>query len=108
MPIGILVSRPPDGDLVFANDAYARIWRLDALPVRSEDRCKLMKASYPDGRPIPRAESPTVRALRGEVADAIDARIERRDGTVGFVRIGAAPVLRDDGTVGSQSRPPST
>jgi signal transduction histidine kinase/ActR/RegA family two-component response regulator len=99
MPIGVLVSRPPHGTLVFANDAYARIWRLDAVPLRSEERCELMKASYVDGRPIPMAESPTVRALGGEVAEPIDARIERGDASVGWVRISAAPVLRDDGTV---------
>jgi two-component system CheB/CheR fusion protein len=58
-----------------------------------------MKATYPDGRPIPRAESPVVRALRGEVIASIEARIERSDGTLGWVQLSAAPLLRDDGTV---------
>ena len=59
----------------------------------------MLRVMFPDGRPMPMAESPVVRALRGEVVDAIEARIERQDGTVGWVQVSAAPVLRDDGTV---------
>jgi len=99
LPIGILVSRPPDSTLVFANDALTRIWRTDAFPIRGEERCRIMKATFPDGSPMPMTESPVVRALHGEVVDGIEARIERQDGTVGWVQVSAAPVLRDDGTV---------
>jgi signal transduction histidine kinase len=99
LPIGVLVSRPPDSTLVLANQALARIWRTDAFPVRGEERCRMLKAKYPDGRPIPMAESPVVRALHGEVVDALEARIERQDGTEGWVQVSSAPILRDDGTV---------
>jgi PAS domain S-box-containing protein len=99
LPIGILVSRPPDSTLVFANDECARIWGTDSVPVDGEARCKMMKATYPDGRPMPRAESPVVRALHGEVVDGVEARIERQDGTFAWIKVSAAPILRDDGTV---------
>jgi signal transduction histidine kinase len=99
MPIGVMVAQPPDSTLVFANDAYAAIWRLPAIAVRGEDRCGQMKATYPDGRPIPRDESPVTRALRGEIVDAVEAHVERHDGTMAWVEVGAAPVLRPDGTV---------
>jgi signal transduction histidine kinase/GAF domain-containing protein/ActR/RegA family two-component response regulator len=99
LPVGVIISRPPDSTLVFSNDAYARIFRADTMPVDGVERCKMMKASYPDGRPMPRAYSPIVRALQGEVVDALEARIERQDGTNGWIRVSAAPVLRDDGSV---------
>jgi signal transduction histidine kinase/ActR/RegA family two-component response regulator len=99
LPVGIFVSRGPDSTLVFANDAVARIWRADAFPARGEDRCRMLRVSYPDGRPMPMQESPVVRALRGEVVDAIEARIERQDGTPAWVQVSAAPVFRADGTV---------
>jgi signal transduction histidine kinase/GAF domain-containing protein len=99
LPVGVMVSRPPDSTLVFVNDAYLRVWRTDSLPARGEDRCKVMKASYPDGRPMPMSDSPVVRALRGEIVDGVEARIERTDGTIGWVHMSAAPVLRDDGSV---------
>jgi signal transduction histidine kinase/GAF domain-containing protein/CheY-like chemotaxis protein len=99
LPVGVIVSRPPESTLVLSNDAVARIWRTDGFPTRGEDRCKMLKAMYPDGRPIPMSESPVVRALRGELVEAFDARIERQDGSVGWIQASAAPVLRDDGSV---------
>jgi signal transduction histidine kinase/CheY-like chemotaxis protein/GAF domain-containing protein len=99
LPVGVFVSRPPDSTLVLSNDAAARIWRTDSFPVRGEDRCKMLKGMFPDGRPVPRSESPIVRALRGEVVDGFESLIERQDGTLGWVNISATPVLRDDGTV---------
>jgi signal transduction histidine kinase/ActR/RegA family two-component response regulator len=59
----------------------------------------MLKVSYPDGRPIPREESAVLRALRGEVVGAMEARIERQDGTAGWIQVSAAPVFRADGTV---------
>jgi signal transduction histidine kinase/ActR/RegA family two-component response regulator len=99
LPVGIIVSRPPDSTLLLSNDALARIWRADAIPVRGEERCKMLKVSYPDGRPMPMPDSPVVRALGGEVVDGVEARIERQDGSQGWVQVSAAPVLRDDGSV---------
>jgi signal transduction histidine kinase/CheY-like chemotaxis protein len=99
LPIGVLVSRPPDNTLVFYNDALARAWRTDSFPLRWEDRFRLLRATFPDGRPMAMDESPVVRALNGEVVDGMETRIERLDGTEGWVQVSAAPVLRDDGTV---------
>ena len=99
LPIGIFVARPPSGTLVFANHAVTHIWRTDAFPTSVEERCRILKLTFPDGRPIPRDELPMVRALKGEVVDGIEARIERQDGTSGAVQVSAAPVLKDDGSV---------
>jgi PAS domain S-box-containing protein len=99
MPVGVFVARPPNGELVFTNDALARIWRTDAVTLRGDERCNVLKVMFPDGRPMPMAESPLARALRGEVVDSIEARIERRDDTLGWVNISATPVLCDDGSV---------
>jgi signal transduction histidine kinase/CheY-like chemotaxis protein len=59
----------------------------------------MLKATYPDGRPIPFSESPVQRALRGEVVDGLESRIERQDGTIGWIQASSAPVFKDDGTV---------
>ena len=99
LPVGIFVSRPPDSTLVFANDAVARIWRTDSFPTLGEDVWRMLRVMFPDGRPMPMQESPVVRALGGEVVDGVEARIERKDGTIGWVQISAAPVFRADGTV---------
>jgi signal transduction histidine kinase/ActR/RegA family two-component response regulator len=99
LPVGIFVSRAPDSTLVFANDAVARIWRTDSFPESSEARCRMLRVSFPDGRPMPREHSPVLRAIQGEVVDGIEARIERQDGTPGWVLVSAAPVYRADGAV---------
>ncbi|HXU00579.1 MAG TPA: GAF domain-containing protein [Polyangia bacterium] len=99
LPVGIFVSRGPNSTLLFANDAVARIWRVEQFPALGEDRCRMLKVSYPDGRPMPMDQSPVVRALRGEVVAPIEARIERQDGTPGWVQVSATPVFRADGTV---------
>jgi signal transduction histidine kinase/CheY-like chemotaxis protein/GAF domain-containing protein len=99
LSVGVVVTRPPDSTLVLSNEAVGRIWRASAFPTRGEDRCKMMKAMYPDGRPIPMSESPVVRALRGETVDGLESKIERQDGTIGWIQASAAPVLRDDGSV---------
>jgi signal transduction histidine kinase/ActR/RegA family two-component response regulator len=98
LPIGVLVSRPPDSTLVLSNEALARIWRTDSFPVRGEERCRMLKVMHPDGRPM-RADSPVMRALRGEVVEGTEARIERQDGTPGWINVSATPLFRDDGTV---------
>jgi signal transduction histidine kinase/GAF domain-containing protein/ActR/RegA family two-component response regulator len=100
LPVGIfVVSRPPARALVLSNDAVARIWRTDSFPAVGEERYRMLKMMFPDGRPIPFVESPVFRALNGEVVEGLEARIERRDGTFGWIRISATPVLEDDGAV---------
>ena len=99
MPVGVLVSRPPDSTLVFSNTALARIWGVESIPADSHERCKLMNAKYPDGSSIPREDSPVLRAISGEVVAGMEMRIERTDGSPCWVYVSAAPVLRDDGSV---------
>jgi PAS domain S-box-containing protein len=99
LPVGVIVARPPDSTLVLTNDALGRIWRTDRLPILGEDPSKMLNVRFPDGRPMPRSESPIVRALHGESLDGLDAQIERRDGTTGWIQVSAAPVVREDGRV---------
>jgi signal transduction histidine kinase/ActR/RegA family two-component response regulator/transcriptional regulator with GAF, ATPase, and Fis domain len=99
LPVGVVVTRPPDSTLVLSNDAVGRIWRTAGFPISGEERRKMLNVMYPDGRPVPTSESPVVRALHGETVDCVDAKIERQDGSIGWIQTSAAPVLRDDGSV---------
>jgi PAS domain S-box-containing protein len=99
LPVGVAVTRTQDGRLLLWNDALQRIWGIHTIPAAREERRKLMKPQYADGRPMPPAESPVDRALQGETVDGFEVRIERRDGTTGWIQVSAAPVFRDDGTV---------
>ncbi len=99
LPVGVIVAEAPDGALVFANDAMANLWRADGFPARGEDRGKMLRASFPDGRPLAKEDWPIVRALRGEVVESQELRITRLDGAEGWIHIQAAPIRRDDGTI---------
>jgi PAS domain S-box-containing protein len=99
LPVGVIVVGAPDGDLVFANDAMARIWKVKSFPVRGEDRGRLLNATFPDGRSIDKHEWALVRALQGEVVDGQELRIRRQDGSEGWIHTQAAPIRREDGTI---------
>ena len=99
LPVGVIVAGAPEGELVFSNDAMAHLWRADGFPARGEDRGKMLRATFPDGRPLAKEDWPIVRALRGEVVDSQELRITRLDGAEGWIHAQAAPIRRDDGTI---------
>jgi PAS domain S-box-containing protein len=99
LPVGIIVAGAPDGELIFANEALARIWRVKGFPRSGEDRGTLMRATFPDGRSLSKQDWPLVRALRGETVDGEELHITRADGAEGWVHVRAAPIRRDDDTI---------
>ncbi len=99
LPVGVLVAKAPDGDLVFANDALARILRASEFPKSLADRLGRLRATLPGGRPLERHDWPVVRALKGEVVEGQELHIERPDGSMAWIHARAAPIHRDDGTV---------
>jgi signal transduction histidine kinase/ActR/RegA family two-component response regulator len=76
LPMGIIVARAPNGEIVFANDALARL----------------------DAHALARQDGPIARALQGEVVDERELRIEGADGSERWVHVRAAPMSRADDT----------
>jgi PAS domain-containing protein len=106
LPVGVIVAGAPDGELVFSNDAMARLWRAEGFPARGEERGKMLRARFPDGRPLAKEDWPIVRALRGEIVDSQELHITRVDGAEGWIHTQAAPIRRDDGTIEAALTPP--
>jgi signal transduction histidine kinase/CheY-like chemotaxis protein len=96
LPVGVILARPPNADLVLTNEAMARVWRADHC---GDGAPRMRRASFPDGRPVAHEDWPLMRALRGEVVESQELRIVRDDGTEGWVDVRAAPIRRDDGTI---------
>lgn len=99
LPVGVIVVRPPDGELVFVNEAMHHIWRAAGFPSDGERRGAMLRATFPDGRPLTGGDWPIVRALRGEVVDGQDLCITRQDGARAWIHVRAAPIRRGDGTL---------
>jgi signal transduction histidine kinase/ActR/RegA family two-component response regulator len=99
LPVGAIVAEAPDGELVFTNDAMAHLWRAEGFAPRGEDPGKILRARFPDGRPLAKEDWPIVRALRGEVVEGQELRITRLNGAEGWIHVRAAPIRGDDGTI---------
>jgi signal transduction histidine kinase len=96
LPVGVILARPPNAELVLSNAAMARVWRAD----RCDDGApRMRRACLPDGSPVAHEDWPLMRALGGEEVESQELRIERDDGTEGWVEVRAAPIRRDDGTI---------
>ncbi|MEK6606488.1 MAG: ATP-binding protein [Myxococcota bacterium] len=95
-PDGILFFDAPDGDLVMANAAAARIF---GRPVGHEplsERPRLYGFRHPDGRGFRVEELPAWRALRGQTVVNEEFRIDRPDGSSVHCHVSATPVRADD------------
>jgi PAS domain S-box-containing protein len=94
MPAGVLISDDA-GALVLSNAEAAEIWREPAsLPAADHPE---YVASHPDGSLYTPAEWPLARALEsGAMITGEAMRIQRFDGTIGWISVDAAPVRDRD------------
>jgi PAS domain S-box-containing protein len=99
LPIGVFILAAPDAHLEFANAAFVDLvhgaeLRLGSLPAYGRDFA-LLRA---DGSPLPAAERPGLRALRGERVQNQQLLLECADGTRLPVAAHAAPLREGRGT----------
>jgi PAS domain S-box-containing protein len=92
MPVGILVAATPGGRAATANP-----WAVELLGGVPADGGPVL--FDPDGVPVPGAETPAGRALRGEAVGAEDFLYRRPDGRPGWLRVSAAPIRGRHGPV---------
>jgi PAS domain S-box-containing protein len=89
-----LVLHDREGRIVRTNAAAERIFGFaasdrDATP---EQRSRRFRAFGKDGRPVPPAELPSMRALRGEEVGPVEFRLERDGAAAAWVSAAAAPI----------------
>jgi signal transduction histidine kinase len=98
LPLGMVVAEAPSGRILHGNTAAHRILRRNIGPIEHQSGYDRMVWFHPDGRRVAAPEFPLARALAGETVDGITLQAERGDGTLGWVRLNAAPV-RDGGRI---------
>lgn len=64
-----------------------------------ETRMARLRVERPDGRPLPPDDSPTIRALRGEIVRNMELVLHPPDGRTVWVNVSAAPIRLPDGQV---------
>lgn len=97
MPSGVTARDARTGELVVSNEAARRLMgALVDLPQQFE----FYRASDPGGRPYRNEELPISRSMAtGEVVDAEEVDMERRDGSRITLSISSAPVCDPDGRI---------
>jgi two-component system cell cycle sensor histidine kinase/response regulator CckA len=100
MPVGVAVAEVPSGRLVSVNAQMTAIFRTPFSPAADLQSYSEWVGFHEDGAPYSALEWPLARtvitkdAVRGE-----EIRIQRGDGTEGFIRVSSAPVLDDNHNV---------
>jgi PAS domain S-box-containing protein len=84
------------GKLTFFNEAAVALW--GRSPEFGEEWCGSWRLYWPDGRPMPHAESPmAVAVLQDRPIRGVEAELERPDGTRGVFVAYPTPVHDGDG-----------
>jgi PAS domain S-box-containing protein len=88
------------GVLVRLNPAGARITRRSLVPGETQDdRIRRYSMRRPDGTPMPVDESPSGRALRGEIVSHMECVIDGQHGPDTWLRCSATPLRNGAGVI---------
>ncbi len=90
LPEGVLIAAAPDGRLVLSNRAADELLGRPATATEAPLDARIRTV---EGQPVPDAELPLARALRGETVHGEELWMERADGRWVPILVNAAPVL---------------
>jgi PAS domain S-box-containing protein len=100
MPIGVTIAEAPNGRMVYHNEASSRIFRAEIPVLDSFADYAKWRVFRPDGSLLPVEDYPLVRAMaRGETVTNEELKLERGDGSPGFVSVNAAPIRDHSGQI---------
>ncbi|MGH7650345.1 MAG: PAS domain S-box protein [Gemmatimonadaceae bacterium] len=100
MPVGVAVAEVPSGRLVSVNAQMTAIFRKSFNPAPDLKSYDDWIGFHEDGRPYSSLDWPLARTvLTSAPVGAEEIRIERGDGTDGFVRVSSAPIKDADGKI---------
>ena len=93
MPSAVIIGEAPSGRLVLGNEQVESVLGRRFPEPQSIKDYRVYGAFRPDGREMAPEEWPLARALQsGQVVRGEEILIRRDDGTVGVIRINAAPI----------------
>ena len=100
MPVGVIVAEVPSGRLVSVNAQMTAIFRTSFKPAADLESYDTLIGFRDDHSPYGPLDWPLARTvMTGEPVGGEEIRIQRGDGTDGFIRMSSAPVLDDSGKV---------
>ncbi|HEX3533728.1 MAG TPA: PAS domain S-box protein [Gemmatimonadaceae bacterium] len=100
MPVGVVVAEIPSGRLVSVNAQMTEIFRTAFMPAPDLQSYTQWVGFHSDGTLYSPLEWPLARTVTtGESVRGQEIRIQRGDGTDGFIRMSSAPVVDVNGKV---------
>jgi PAS domain-containing protein len=100
MPVGVMVAEVPSGRLVSVNAQMTSIFRTSFKPAADLNSYGELLGFHEDGTPYKPLEWPVSRTvLTREPVGSQEIRIQRGDGTDGFIRMSSAPVVDNAGEI---------
>lgn len=100
MPVGVIVAEVPSGRLVSVNAQMTAIFRTSFKAAPDLQSYHELVGFRGDNSPYTALEWPLARTvITGDPFGGEEIRIQRGDGTDGFIRMSSAPVLDDTGKI---------
>ncbi|HEY8832346.1 MAG TPA: PAS domain S-box protein [Gemmatimonadaceae bacterium] len=100
MPVGVVVAEIPSGRLVSVNAQMTEIFRTAFMPAPDLKSYTQWVGFHSNGTPYSSLEWPLARTvITREPVRGEEIRIQRGDGTDGFIRMSSAPVVDASGAV---------
>ncbi len=100
MPVGVVVAESPSGRLISVNAQMTTILRMPFTPAADLKSYHEWVGFHEDGTPYSSLEWPLARTvLTNQPTAAEEIRIQRGDGTDGFIRMSSSPVVDAEGKV---------
>lgn len=100
LPVGVLLAEAPGGRILEGNSALEAICRRPIIYAESVDEYRhWVGAVHENGEPVLHDEYPLARALAGEEKPALECRLQRGDGSWGWISVTGAPIRNEQGDV---------
>ncbi|MFN2571104.1 MAG: PAS domain S-box protein [Gemmatimonadales bacterium] len=101
MPAAVYTCEAPSGMVTYYNDKAAELWgRVPKLGDHDERFCGSFRLWYPDGRALPRDQTPMAMAMQdGRAFRNVDVVMERPDGSRISVLVNIDPIRDDAGSI---------
>lgn len=99
LPVGVLLAEAPSGRILEGNSALEAIRRGPVIYSEGVENYNYWSAVHENGEPVQREEYPLARALAGEEKPMLECRLQRGDGSRGWISVTGAPIRNERGDI---------
>ncbi|WP_442755255.1 HWE histidine kinase domain-containing protein [Methylocystis sp. JAN1] len=99
LPVGVLLAEAPSGRILEGNSALEAIRRGPVIYSEGVESYTHWVAVHENGEPVQKEEYPLTRALAGEEKPVLECRLQRGDGSWGWISITGAPIRNEHGAI---------